>query len=141
MWLIILRRGLGIWDVNVRIVFISGEEVSLTWRCWPLRNICVTNDHGYVFFVVMTSQSFPRSWLITVFVTRITQRVSLVVQYQVTANSSGVHAFSPGFWWDCCCSICSFLLARVIYVWGWLTLILIKLDDLKIVNCKHKWTM
>ena len=45
---------------------------------WPLWNICVTNDHRYVPFVVNTSRSFPRSWLITGFVTRLTRRVSLV---------------------------------------------------------------
>jgi hypothetical protein len=47
---------------------------------WPLWNICVTNDHGYVPFV-NTSRSFPHSWLITRFVTRLTRltrRVPLV---------------------------------------------------------------
>ena len=29
--------------------------------CWPLWNICVTNDHGYVPLVVNTSRSFPHS--------------------------------------------------------------------------------
>jgi hypothetical protein len=38
---------------------------------WPLYNICVTNDHGYVPLVVNTSLSFPHSWLITGFVTRL----------------------------------------------------------------------
>jgi hypothetical protein len=47
---------------------------------WPLWNSCVTNDHGYVPLVVNTSRSFPRSWFITGFVTRITRRVSLVEQ-------------------------------------------------------------
>ena len=28
---------------------------------WPLWNICVTNDHGYVPPVVNTSRSFPHS--------------------------------------------------------------------------------
>ena len=32
--------------------------------------ISVTNDHRYVPLVVSTSQSFPRSWLVTGFVTR-----------------------------------------------------------------------
>ena len=41
-------------------------------------NICVTNDHGYVPLVVSTSRSFPHSWLITGFVTRLTRRVPLV---------------------------------------------------------------
>ena len=51
---------------------------------WPLWNICVTNDHGYVPLVVNTSWSFPRSWLITGFVTRLTRRVSLLEQELLT---------------------------------------------------------
>jgi hypothetical protein len=47
---------------------------------WPVWNICVTNDHGYVLLVVNTSRSFHRSWLITGFVTILTRRVSLVEQ-------------------------------------------------------------
>ena len=43
-------------------------------------NICVTNYHGYVLFVVSISRSFPHSWLITGFVTRLTRRVLLVEQ-------------------------------------------------------------
>ena len=42
--------------------------------------ICVTNDHGYVLLVVNTSRSFPRSRLITGFVTRLTQQAPLVEQ-------------------------------------------------------------
>jgi hypothetical protein len=53
---------------------------SPPWLCWPLRNICITNDHGYVPFDVSTSRSFPRSCLITVFVTGVTRQVPLVVQ-------------------------------------------------------------
>ena len=48
--------------------------------CWPLWNICVTIDHEYVPLVVSILRSFPRSWLITGFVTRLTRRVSLVEQ-------------------------------------------------------------
>ena len=51
---------------------------------WPLRNICVTNDHGYVPLVVNTSQSSPHSWLITRFVIRLTRRVSIVDQELLT---------------------------------------------------------
>ena len=47
---------------------------------WPWWNICVTNDHGYVPLVVSTFRSFPQSWLIIGFVTRLTRRVSLVEQ-------------------------------------------------------------
>jgi hypothetical protein len=39
----------------------------------PLRYISVTNDHGYVLFVVFINRSFPLSWLITEFVLRVTQ--------------------------------------------------------------------
>jgi hypothetical protein len=53
---------------------------SSPWLGWPLWNICVTNYHGYVPLVVNTSRSFPRSWLIIRFVTRLTRRVSLVEQ-------------------------------------------------------------
>ena len=45
---------------------------------WPLWNICVTNNHEYVSFVVSTSRSFSQSWIIIEFVTRITRRVPLV---------------------------------------------------------------
>jgi hypothetical protein len=58
-------------------------------RLW---NICVTNDHGYVPLVVNTSRSFPRSWLITGFVTRLTRRVSLVEQELLTLPE---HLSSP----------------------------------------------
>jgi hypothetical protein len=49
-----------------------------------LRIICVTNDYGYVPLVVSISRSFPRSWLITGFVTRLIRRVSLVEQELLT---------------------------------------------------------
>ena len=42
-------------------------------NCWPLWNICVANDHGYVPLVVNTSRSFLHSWLVTRFVTRLTR--------------------------------------------------------------------
>jgi len=53
------------------------------WACkicvlgWPLSNICVTND-------VNSPRSFPHSWLITGFVTRLTRRVPLVEQELLT---------------------------------------------------------
>jgi len=49
-------------------------------NCWPVWNICVTNEHGYVTLVANTSRSFPRSWFITGFVTRLTRRVPLMEQ-------------------------------------------------------------
>ena len=52
---------------------------SPPWLDWPLWNICVTNDHGYAPLVVVnTSRSFPHSWLVNGFVTRLTRRVPLV---------------------------------------------------------------
>ena len=53
---------------------------SPPWLGWPLRNICVTNDHGYVPLVANTSPSFPHSRLITGFVTILLRRVPLVEQ-------------------------------------------------------------
>jgi hypothetical protein len=44
----------------------------------------VTNDHGYIPLVVNTFRSFPHSWFIIEFVTRLTQRVSLVEQERLT---------------------------------------------------------
>ena len=43
-----------------------------------------STDHGYVPFVVSTSRSFPHSWLVTGFVTRLTRRVPLVEQELLT---------------------------------------------------------
>jgi hypothetical protein len=44
----------------------------------------LTKDHGYVSLVANTSWTFPHSWLITGFVTRLTQRVPLVKQELLT---------------------------------------------------------
>ena len=57
---------------------------SPPWLGWPLWNICVTNDHGYVPIVVNTSRSFPHSRLITGFETRLTPRVPIVEQKLLT---------------------------------------------------------
>jgi len=65
---------------------------SPPWLGWPLWNICVTNDHGYVPLVVKTSRPFPHSRLVTGFVTRLTQRVSLVEQELLTLPE---HLSSP----------------------------------------------
>ena len=54
------------------------------WLGWSLWKICVTNDHGYVSFVVNTSWSFHHSRLITGFVTRIARRVPWVEQELLT---------------------------------------------------------
>ena len=65
---------------------------SPTWLGGPLWNICVTNDHGYVPLVVNTSRSFPHSWLIARFITRLTRRVPLAEQELITLPE---HMSSP----------------------------------------------
>jgi hypothetical protein len=67
---------------------------SPPWLDWPLWNIFVTNDHGYVSLVVNTSRSFPHSRLITGFATRLTRRVPLVEQELPTLPE---HLSSPRF--------------------------------------------
>jgi hypothetical protein len=83
---------------------------------WPLWNICVTNDHGYVPLVVNTSRSFPHSWLITGFVTRLTRQMPLVAYPsgapEFTAVFSGVHVTWSLVLYVCfvdrCLSFCTF---------------------------------
>ena len=65
---------------------------SSPWFGWPLWNICVTNDHGYVPLVVNTSRFFSHSRLITGFVTRLRRRVPLVEQERLTLPE---HLSSP----------------------------------------------
>jgi len=62
------------------------------WLGWPIWNICVTNDHGYVPLVVITFRSFPHSWLIAGFVTRLIRRVPHVEQELLTLPE---HLSSP----------------------------------------------
>ena len=78
--------------LNLVEVIISKVSRSPPWLGWPLWNICVTNDHGYVPLVVNTSRSFPHSWLITGFVTRLTRRVPLVEHELLTLPE---HLSSP----------------------------------------------
>jgi len=65
---------------------------SPPWLGWPLWNICVTSDHEYVSLVVSTSRSFPYSWFITGFITRLARRMSLVEQELLTLPD---HLSSP----------------------------------------------
>jgi hypothetical protein len=126
------------YDIPERVVPIKIVEVitskilrSPPWLGWPLWNICVTNDNGYVPLVINTSRSFPHSWSITGFVTRLTRRVPLVEQEIPTLPE---HPSSPPvFSWvrvsrslvlwvcfvDCCLSF--FLLAIVLSVFLRLT--------------------
>jgi len=109
--------------------WVKGDKVlkSPTWLAWPLWNIYVTNDHGYVPVVVNTYRSFHHSWLITGFVTILTRRVPIVEQELRTLPDhlssspmfSGVHvarylvlcvccfrsllAILSFFFWTLCC--------------------------------------
>jgi hypothetical protein len=56
-------------------------------------------DHEYLPLVVSTSRSFPRSRLITRFVTRLTRRVPLVEQELLTLPE-----FTLGLYWGSCYS-------------------------------------
>jgi hypothetical protein len=47
---------------------------------WLAATEYVTNDHGYVSFVIITTSSFPHSWLITGFVTKVTRMMPHVEQ-------------------------------------------------------------
>jgi len=48
--------------------YIRNNSYRSAWLGWPLWNICVTNDHGYVPLIANPSRSIPHSWLITGFV-------------------------------------------------------------------------
>jgi hypothetical protein len=65
------------------------------WNIRSTERYILTNDHGYVPFVISTYRSFPHSWRITVFVTRVTRRVALVEQELITP-SEHISA-SPGW--------------------------------------------
>jgi hypothetical protein len=66
------------------LIIYSYNVCCWTWLGWPLSNICVTNNHGYVSIVVNTSRSFTYSWRITGLVTRFTRKVPLVEQELLT---------------------------------------------------------
>jgi hypothetical protein len=90
---------------------------SPPWLGWPIWNICVTNDHGYVPLVVNTFWSFPHSRLITGFVTRLTRRVEQKLPTLPTHLSyllvfSGIRVTRSLILYvcfvDCCLSLCTF---------------------------------
>ena len=129
----VLDRGLQLTRKLLNQWFLLGKlkwslRKFLSWLGWPIWNTCVTNDHGYVPLVVKTSQSFPHSWLITGFVTRLTRRVPLVEQERFTLPK---HLSSPPIFSgvrvtrslvlcvcfvDRCLSVCTFLLTIVLSV-------------------------
>ena len=75
--LLLTRKLLKQWFL---LVITSKVLRSPPWLGWPLWNIWVINDHRYVPLVINTSRSFPHSWLISRFVTRLTRRVPLMEQ-------------------------------------------------------------
>jgi hypothetical protein len=87
--------------------FESFTVATMTWLTdkeylghkWP--HIICSTCHS-------TSRSFPHSWLITGFVTRLTRRVPLEEQ-ELTAYPSGVPEFTHGFYWGSWYSIFSFI--------------------------------
>ena len=74
----------------------SGENTIITHSRYAMVIVytCINtaNDHGYFPFVVITIQSFPHSWLIMGFVTRVIRRVPLVEQELLTVLG---HLSSP----------------------------------------------
>ena len=78
---------------------------------WPLWHICVINDHEYVPLVVNTSRSFPHSWPITGFVTRLTWWVPPVEQELLTLLE---HLSSPPLFGEVC--VTRSLVLRVCFV-------------------------
>jgi hypothetical protein len=56
------------------------SSIFLNLSTRKVRNFCVTNDHGYIPFVVITIRSIPHSWLITGFARRATRQVQHVEQ-------------------------------------------------------------
>ena len=92
------------YDIPEHVVLIGWVEVitsktlrSPLWLGWPQCNVCVTNHHSYVPFVVNTSRYFP-PWLITGFVTGATSKAG-------TTYPSGAPEFTHGS----CYSIFSFM--------------------------------
>ena len=91
----------------------------MSWR-WSILSkmfeIIAFFAYGYVPLVVNTSRSFPHSWLITGFVTRLTRRVPLVEQELLHLPE---HLSSPPVFngirvtWSlvlCVCYVCPFVL-------------------------------
>jgi hypothetical protein len=72
--------------------------IVMEYLCHKWSQICSTCRN--------TSRSFPHSWLITRFVTRLTRRVSLVEQELPTLPE---HLSSLRFWWNSYYSIFSFI--------------------------------
>ena len=81
--------------LNMEYIYFSWYDIP----DWPLWNICVTNDHGYLPLVVETSPSFPLSWLIN-------GLTDAGTAYPSAFRSTWIH---PLFYWGWSHSIFSFL--------------------------------
>ena len=114
----------------------------LWWLGWPLWNICVTNDLGYVPLVVSTSWSFPHSWPITGFVARLTlveHELFTLTEHQSSSPDLSVVRVTGSlalyvYFVDCClsfytvsfdhCVVCSSSIYGLYYPFGIFKLIL-----------------
>jgi hypothetical protein len=95
---------------------LSGYSCTFTAMTWlTVTEYLFINDHGYVSFVVITTLSFPHSWIITVFTTRVTTGATSGSR---TAYPSGSHEFIPCFQWSSCCPYCQITYIRVITTFG-----------------------
>ena len=115
------------------------------WLGWPLWNICVTNDHGYVPLVVSTSGSFSHSRLINAFVTRLTWQVSLVEKELLTLpeHLSSPPVFSGGSCYSIfsfMCMLCTSLLA-LLYFFFWPLFCLFFFDIRILITLRHLQTL
>ena len=91
-WLLLIRKLLN--HEFLLVKFTSEVSQSLPWLGWPLPNIYVTNDHGYVPFAVMTIRTFAHSWRITGFAARVTLRAPLVYMELLSFCCNLVHSRS-----------------------------------------------
>ena len=100
--------------------------MTLLTRLNCCQNICVTNDHQYVPFVVNTILPFPYSWLATRYVTRVTWQVLLVEQellaiQEFTTVFCEVHVAQLLVFCEVFCrSFCLFFLFSIITLTGYI---------------------
>lgn len=86
------RPVLPVWPKNSRVCL---EQLSCQSSTMAMMiNTNNTNDHLYVQLVVISSRSFPHSWLITGFETRVARRVPIVEQELSTLSE---YLSSPHF--------------------------------------------
>ena len=101
------------WTFHIYIT--SKVSRSPPWLCWPFWNICVTNDHGYVPFVVSAFLIYDlylyRRVCNNINITGATSRSG-------TTYPSGAPDFTLGFLWGSCYSIfsCMCMFCRSLFV-------------------------